>query len=322
VPTIFDSVITFLKEETVMVLHGNVEVESVFTDTTKAWLPIEQVTLRLVMHQIPTQFFDQVVVHGSYPQDSVQLRDDGASSKVLWAYRGSNYQVVWREKGGGSTALTCDVYDMDNGVSVPFSNLPQMAPADSIVRDRADGWSFQTAAAGSDTLLINQTRFFYICGCRFQFRPGARALAELPTAGDTWIVYNQDLAPAPAYAAYDVVFSKMAFTDTVQKLDVKVVPNPYLVRNEWERHHDFRKLKFINLPDHCTIYIYNLAGDLVRTLTHDATKANVGGLPNQYGGDEDWDLLNESRQKPAPGVYIFYVQSDQGSQTGKFVLIF
>jgi hypothetical protein len=27
-------------------------------------------------------------------------------------------------------------------------------------------------------------------------------------------------------------------------LDVKVVPNPYLVRNEWERHPDFRKLKF------------------------------------------------------------------------------
>jgi hypothetical protein len=106
------------------------------------------------------------------------------------------------------------------------------------------------------------------------------------------------------------------------KLDVKVVPNPYRVRNEWERHPDFRKLKFINLPNHCFIYIYNLAGDLVKTIEHNETRPDVGSLPNQFGGDEDWDLLNESRQKPAPGVYLFRVQSDQGSQTGKFVLIY
>jgi hypothetical protein len=60
----------------------------------------------------------------------------------------------------------------------------------------------------------------------------------------------------------------------------------------------------------------------VKTLQHDKTSPNVGGMPNQYGGDEDWDLLNESRQKPAPGVYIFHVESAQGSQTGKFVLIY
>ncbi len=324
VPTRFDSVITFLKEETVLVVREGVQVESVYTETTKAWLPVAQVTVTLRMRQIPTQFFDRVVVSGRYPRDSVQLRDDGASSKVLWAYRGSNYRIVWREKGGGSSALTCDVYDIDNDVAVPYGGLPSMSPAESIVRDRANGWSFQTATAGADTLLPGQTRFFYICGCRFQFRPGARPIIDtvLPAPGDTWLVYNKDLNPAPVYAAFDVVFRKMAYADTAQRLNVKVVPNPYLVRNEWERHRDFRKLKFINLPDHCTIRIYNLAGDLVRTLTHDATSPAVGGQPNQYGGDEDWDLLNESRQKPAPGVYIFHVQSEQGSQTGKFVLIF
>ena len=41
--------------------------------------------------------------------------------------------------------------------------------------------------------------------------------------------------------------------------------------NEWERHPDFRKLKFINLPNHCTIRIYTMAGDLIRTLKHHET---------------------------------------------------
>jgi len=276
-------------------------------------------TLKLFMDQIPTQFYDRVLVGGSYPQDSVTLRDDATNNKALWAYRGSNYRVVWREKGDGSTALTCDVYDIDNGVAVGYRVM-----RNTTVPDSADGWSFQTITAASDTLLLGQTRFFYLCGCRFQFRPGSAggALAQLPAVGDTWLIYSKVLTPAPAYGAFDVFFHPSRFSTQETTLNVKAVPNPYLVRNEWERHHDFRKLKFINLPDHCTIYIYNLAGDLIKTLTHDATKPNVGGLPNQYGGDEDWDLLNSSRQKPAPGVYIFYVDSPEGKQTGKFALIY
>ncbi len=106
-------------------------------------------------------------------------------------------------------------------------------------------------------------------------------------------------------------------------LNVKVVPNPYLVRNEWERHRDFRKIKFINLPRQCKIYIYNLAGDLVRMISHTDTRADIGSVPGQFGGDEDWDLLNSAKQRVAPGIYLFYVESEDGrSQVGKFVLIY
>ena len=147
------------------------------------------------------------------------------------------------------------------------------------------------------------------------------AVQILPEAGDTWVLRTRTLSPAPSYSAFEVEFEAGGFEETMEALDVKVVPNPYLVRNEWERHPDFRRLKFINLPNKCTIRIYNLAGDLVRTLEHDETNPAVGGLPNQYGGDEDWDLLNESSQKPAPGLYLYHVESDQGTQVGKFVII-
>jgi len=110
---------------------------------------------------------------------------------------------------------------------------------------------------------------------------------------------------------------------SVTKLKVKVVPNPYLVRNEWERHPDFRKIKFINLPTECTIRIYNFSGVLVKTLRHSATKTtSPGNVPLESGGDETWDLLTESGQKPAPGIYLFHVESNIGNQIGKFVIIY
>jgi hypothetical protein len=309
IPTVFGNVITNI--ERVARAPGDTVI-----DTTYARLPIAQMTMKLKLDQIPTQFFDRIKVvsnAGAYPEESLALRDDASNNRALWAYRGSDYRIVWRNQGATRTA---EVYDMENGLVVPYRYLRRVTEGDS-----ADGWALQTLTDAADSIVLGQTRFFYVCGCRFAFRGGG-AIQALPADGDTWIVYSKVLTPAPVYAAWDVRFTPMEYLPTLAKLNVKVVPNPYLVRNEWERHPDFRKLKFINLPNHCFIYIYNLAGDLVKIIEHHETKPEAGSLPNQFGGDEDWDLLNETRQKPAPGVYIFRVQSDQGSQTGKFVLIY
>lgn len=301
-PSVFDSVIADIKRRNDSVV-----------DTTFAWLPTVEIGLKLHMDAIPTQFFDAVRVSGSFPQESIGLRDDAANNRALWAYRGSNYRIVWKSRGSSRTA---EVWDIENDRPVPYRYMRRITDADS-----ADGWCLQTLTDGSDTLALNQTRFFYICGCRFQFRSGG-GIHVLPDDDDTWYVRTKVLSPAPVYATWRIVVTPASFDEVDDSRIVKVVPNPYLVRNEWERHRDFRKIKFINLPDHCTIRIYNLAGDLVRTLRHDATRPEIGGVPNQFGGDEDWDLLNESRQKPAPGIYIFHVESDDGDpQVGKFVVI-
>ncbi|MBM3331410.1 hypothetical protein FJY68_06095 [candidate division WOR-3 bacterium] len=308
-PTVFGNIITSIQR--VVRAPGDTAV-----DTTYAWLPVIQMTMKLKLDQIPTQFFDRVKITtntGAYPEESLALRDDAGNNRALWAYRGSDYRIVWKNRGATRTA---EVYDLDNGLAVPYRYLKRMTEGDS-----ADGWALQTLTDAADSIVLGQTRFFYVCGCRFAFRGGG-AIQTLPADGDTWVVYGKVLTPAPILAAWDVSFAPMEYLPTMAKLDVKVVPNPYLVRNEWERHPDFRKLKFINLPSHCFIYIYNLAGDLVKTIEHHDTRPEAGSLPNQFGGDEDWDLLNESRQKPAPGVYLFHVKSDQGSQTGKFVLIY
>jgi hypothetical protein len=307
-PTVFDSVIINVRA---------IRATSDTFDTTISYMPIIDLGFTLGMDSIPLQPFDQVIVKsGTYPQDSLQI-SIVANNYALWAYRGSDYRIVWKNKrpDDPQSPITAEVYDLTLGQSVPYRRMRGLA-FDS---DSADGWSF---FLGSDTLRINSTINMTICGGQFNFNI-TRPIRILPSPEDTWIIYSQRLAFAPSYSEFEVVAHPMQITDTIQKLHVKVVPNPYLVRNEWERHPDYRKIKFINLPDNCTIRIYNFAGDLIKTLRHVATNPqDPGNVPLEAGGDENWDLLTESGQKPAPGIYLFHVESEVGNQIGKFVIIY
>jgi len=94
--------------------------------------------------------------------------------------------------------------------------------------------------------------------------------------------------------------------------DIKVVPNPYIVRNTWEPSADYSRLAFTHLPDKCTIRIYTLSGDHLRTLEHDSPKLD---------GNENWDLLTKNNQKIASGIYIYHVESPYGEKIGKFAVV-
>ncbi len=93
---------------------------------------------------------------------------------------------------------------------------------------------------------------------------------------------------------------------------VKVVPNPYVVHAAWEFNEYSHKLQFTNLPSKCTIYIFNVNGELVQTLHHDSV----------FDGSEDWNLWTVNRQEVAPGLYVWVVETPDGKKDmGKFVII-
>ena len=94
---------------------------------------------------------------------------------------------------------------------------------------------------------------------------------------------------------------------------VRVVPNPYVVSNGWEQGQD-RQLQFTHLPARATIRIFNVAGELVRTIEHDAGSAIASSIAV-------WDLMNENRQLVAAGLYFFHLDSPIGSTQGKFIVI-
>ena len=93
---------------------------------------------------------------------------------------------------------------------------------------------------------------------------------------------------------------------------VRVVPNPYIVRAQWESDSYVRKLQFTNLPDNCKIHIFTLVGEKVITLQHNSS----------YDGSENWDMLSSNRQEIAPGLYVYVVEAANGKKkAGKFVVI-
>jgi hypothetical protein len=77
---------------------------------------------------------------------------------------------------------------------------------------------------------------------------------------------------------------------------INAVPNPYYGANAYERNQFNRVVRFTNLPTTATIRIFNLIGDLVRTLHKDDATTSM-----------DWDLQNENDLPIASGMYIVHV---------------
>ena len=78
--------------------------------------------------------------------------------------------------------------------------------------------------------------------------------------------------------------------------EINVVPNPYYAYSQYETNKLDNRVKIVNLPEICTVRIYNLSGTLIRTYD----KAD----PLTY---VDWDLKNEANVPIAGGVYIIHV---------------
>lgn len=79
---------------------------------------------------------------------------------------------------------------------------------------------------------------------------------------------------------------------------VNVVPNPYRGYSEYENSPIDSRVKITNLPPDCTIRIYDMAGNLIRTVN----KADN----NTY---YEWDLKNGSNVPIASGLYLIHIKT-------------
>ncbi len=98
---------------------------------------------------------------------------------------------------------------------------------------------------------------------------------------------------------YEFTTSAPTFSQELAKADaekVGVYPNPYYAFNPAETNRFVRFVTFNKLPAKATIRIFNLAGQLVRTLTKED--------PSQF---MRWDLNNEYNFPVASGIYVAHV---------------
>jgi hypothetical protein len=94
-------------------------------------------------------------------------------------------------------------------------------------------------------------------------------------------------------------------------LNVSVFPNPFREVSGFPDPPDANSIVFNNLPARATIRIYTASGELLRVLEHDD--------PNS--GQETWDQLSTARQRAAPGIYFYTVESPVGTADGTIVII-
>ena len=94
-------------------------------------------------------------------------------------------------------------------------------------------------------------------------------------------------------------------------MNVRVFPNPFRRTSGFPSTEDANSIVFNNLPARATIRIYTSSGELIRTLEHD----------NPNVAQADWDQLSDARQRTAPGIYFWTVQSDVGTAQGTLLII-
>ncbi|MBM4162084.1 MAG: hypothetical protein FJ217_13435 [Ignavibacteria bacterium] len=93
--------------------------------------------------------------------------------------------------------------------------------------------------------------------------------------------------------------------------EILVVPNPYVIGEGFSQPGETDQIQFVNLPNPCTIRIYTVRGDLVKTI-------QVG---EGSGAIASWNQVTDFGQFVESGVYIFHVDSPVGSKIGKFAIV-
>jgi hypothetical protein len=142
-----------------------------------------------------------------------------------------------------------------------------------------------------------------------------------------------DILESSSLANYERIIPGTPAVEDVN-VEVGVYPNPYYGNAVWDGSSErLRKIYFYNLPAECEITIYTLAGDIVKRIIHDASSngsdtrwfENYASDDKQIfaGGEHTWDLVTDSDQAVATGLYLFTVKNSKTGdiKTGKFLIV-
>ncbi|NTV45561.1 MAG: T9SS type A sorting domain-containing protein [Chlorobiales bacterium] len=127
------------------------------------------------------------------------------------------------------------------------------------------------------------------------------------------ITPNYKLSPSTIYRFNLSAIKRDVASEGKNRIDkITVFPNPYYGTSSRERFLRETLVTFTNLPPTCTIRIFTLSGDMVRTIKR----------KDKYDTSlEDWDLKNTSGVPVASGMYIIHVETPFGNKILKLAVI-
>ena len=207
------------------------------------------------------------------------------------------------------------------GVTSPITRMypdepdPATLPLDSLTPDRytAEGFpKYYEYEFTIDNLL--STVPYWVNVTVFDFGSPAAGLRPLETS-----------KTVDAQTAYVFNSNTQAFG---QDSRVYVYPNPYRIDGEYRLHgyegrteelmpnEKVRAIHFANLPAKCTIRIFTVDGDRVRTIHHDFDP------DDPYAHHDEWNMVTRNRNIVMSGLYYWSVEDEYGNvQMGKLVII-
>ena len=258
-------------------------------------------------------------VNNSWYVDGVEFRGD-FEAKI------SDYEIRFTSSGSAvGTRLSPNVEIKEN---VPFEvwNTTSNVQINAIVLDNGDlkynegeriyivNSAYENLSIGSTYSLniINEVPLYVTI-----FNAPADTMALPPVEGQiVKITTNRAHTPKDLY---EITFDAIAFSKTTESdLDmIRVVPNPYVVSSKTELYtgsssYDQHEVRFTHLPPKCTINIFTLTGDKVRTIEHES----------QSYGEARWDLLSEENLEVSYGIYIYVVKIPDGTvKVGKMAIV-
>jgi hypothetical protein len=153
---------------------------------------------------------------------------------------------------------------------------------------------------------------------RFTFYKAPGSSATLPADG-RFLVRGGSLCAGDVFEFRTVPAGSAP--GTVVKNDIskiRAVPNPYYAHSQYELTQFDRVMKFTNIPAsrNVTIRIFNLAGDLVRTIRRSASSGD-----NMSSSQIIWDLHTENNLPVASGIYVTRIDVEGvGSKTDRIAV--
>lgn len=206
-----------------------------------------------------------------------------------------------------------------DSLNVIAVNLRTEELVELLILDRNDNDEFDLA----DELIIMEQKSAAVRVLRHNitFRAPTGETPVTPTDGEILRISNRKPFATGDYFQFTTSEATVDQELAAEELEnVKVVPNPYKayslyeppVSNSLEGRGE-RRIKFINLPQQCTIRIFNIRGELIQKLEHNT---------NTNDGDLDWDLRTKDGLDLAYGIYVYHVKAPGvGEKTGKFAVI-
>ncbi len=219
------------------------------------------------------------------PSPSLEVVSDAENQSIVLAWE--PLDLEWMNPSlGRNNFKQYNIYRSDNAYIGPFTFVKRIRINSSVDYGRYFKADFNKWRYSDKAISLGVGYFYTVT-------------VEDSTGAESWYT-NRNLKAV-----------KSATLPAENALAVNVFPNPFRENSGIPTGGEELTITFTNLPATCVLCIYTASGELVKTFKREDAAI----------GEQEWDQLTDARQRTAPGIYFWTVDSNVGTAKGTLLLI-